>query len=378
MPKFKIAFIGQKGLPATYGGVEKHVEELGSLLAKRGHKIVAYSRKNYNNFSGNYKGIEVVNLPAIPEKHTEMISHTFLSCLDVLDKDIDIVHIHSVDPAIISFLPRIKAKVVATSHGQAYRREKWGKMAKSISRLAERIYCNIPNAKISVSKTLKKFYEENYGCYVHYIPNGMNLADLSGLPDSKVFFNNKQEIIIDRNSYALYVGRILPTKGVDIMIDAWNKLISIKKNLLNVKLVIAGGSSYTDGYVNNLKRLTDDSVVWLDYRYGEELHWLYANAYCVIIPSEIEGLALTLLEAMSYGKCVIYSDIPENDEAANGVGIPFRNRDSNDLAQKVMFAFDNLSYCREISVKARERIKNDYNWDDIVIKTEQVYASVMR
>lgn len=378
MPKFKIAFIGQKGLPATYGGVEKHAEELGSRLAKRGHKIVAYSRKNYSNFSGNYKGIEVVKLPAISEKHTEMISHTFLSCLDVLDKDIDIVHIHSVDPAIISFLPRIKAKVVATSHGQAYRREKWGKMAKSISRLAERIYCNIPNAKISVSKTLKKFYEEHYGCYVHYIPNGMDLADLSGLSDSKVFFNNKQEIIIDRNSYLLYVGRILPTKGVDIMIDAWNKLISIKKNLLNVKLVIVGGSSYTDSYVNNLKRLTDDSVVWLDYRYGEELHWLYANAYCIIIPSEVEGLALTLLEAMSYGKCVIYSDIPENDEAANGVGIPFRNRDSNDLAQKVKFAFDNLSYCQEISVKARERIKNDYNWDDIVIKTEQIYAAVMR
>lgn len=378
MPKFKIAFIGQKGLPATYGGVEKHIEELGVRLAQRGHRIIAYSRKNYNDFSGNYRGIKVIKLPAISEKHTEMISHTLLSCLDVLDKDIDIVHIQSVDPSIISFLPRIKTKVVATSHGQAYRREKWGRVAKAFSQIAEKVYCRIPCARIAVSKTLKKFYETKYGCYVHYIPNGVNLPLIKDLPISKLFLIDEKEVHLEKNSYILYVGRVLPTKGVNILIEAWNKLIKSRSLNSNIKLVIAGGSSYTDNYVNNLKQRTDDSVFWLDYRYGEELEWLYANAYCVVIPSEIEGLALTLLEAMSYGKCIIYSDIHENDEAANGGGIPFQNKNTDDLAKKILLAFHSSNMLQEFGERARERIKKYYNWEDIVCKTETIYDSLFR
>ncbi|MGQ9846691.1 MAG: glycosyltransferase family 4 protein [Bacteroidales bacterium] len=378
MPKFKIAFIGQKGLPATYGGVEKHVEELGVRLAQRGHRIIAYSRKNYNRFSGNYKGIKVINLPAIPEKHTEMISHSLLCCLDVHDKDIDIVHIQSVDPSIISFLPRIKTKVVATSHGQAYRREKWGKVAKSFSQIAERVYSKIPCARIAVSKTLKKFYEAKYGCYVHYIPNGVNLPSKKIFPSSKLFLIDEKEVHLEKNSYILYVGRILPTKGVDILIEAWNKLSRSRSLNSNIKLAITGGSSYTDDYVNNLKQRTDDSVVWLGYRYGEDLQWLYSNAYCVVIPSEIEGLAFTLLESMSYGKCIIYSDIPENDEAANGVGIPFQNKNTDDLAKKITLALHSPDMLQDFGERARERIKKYYNWDDIVCKTETLYNSLYR
>lgn len=378
MFKYKIAFIGHKGIPASYGGVERHVEELGIRLTQRGHCIIVYSRKNYNNFSGYYKGVRVINLPAIPQKHTEMISHTFVSCLDVLEKDIEIVHIHSVDPAIISFLPRIKAKVVATSHGQAYRREKWGPVAKSISKIAERFYAALPNTRIAVSKTLKRYYETKYKCNVYYIPNGVNLPVPKMRPTSKKFIIDEREITLEANSYFLYVGRILPTKGVDTLIKGWQIAGQKFRFRPDEKLVIVGGSSYTDDYVFQLKSMSGPATIWLGYRYGDELDWLYANAYCVVIPSEIEGLALTLLEAMSYAKCVIYSDIPENAEAAEDVGIAFRNRDPGDLAEKINMVLENRKMCQELGEKAQERIKKEYNWESVVDQTEEVYKLLFK
>lgn len=361
----RIAFIGQKGIPAIYGGVEKHVEELGARLVKKGYKIFAYTGINYNNFNGYYRGMKIIPVPSIPQKHMEMISRTFFSLLYLLNKEIDIVHIHSIDPAILSFIPRLKSKVVVTSHGQAYRREKWGLITKEISKLAERAYTVFPNKRISVSKTLKKYYEEKYNCDVIYIPNGVNVKVINSTCAI-------EKLGLSKNGYILFVGRILPTKGCNFLIEAFKKIKTDKK------LVIVGGSSYTDNYVERLKRAANQNTIFLGYRYGKELEELYANTYCCVVPSEIEGLAITLLEAMSYGKCVIYSDIPENTEAARDVGIPFQNRDIDDLANKIRFVLENPSHCEKLGEKARERVKREYNWDKIVTQTEEVYRSLFR
>lgn len=361
----KIAFIGQKGIPAVYGGVEKHVEELGVRLVERGYEILAFTGTNYNNFHGYYRGMRIIPVPAIPQKHTEMISRTFFSLLHLLNEKVDIVHIHSVDPAILSFIPRLKSKVVVTSQGQAYRREKWGPVAKKLSKLAEKAYAIFPNKRMSVSRTLKKYYEKKYNCDVIYIPNGVNVRLVNST-------SAIEKLGLSKDGYILFVGRIVPTKGCHFLIEAYKK-IKIDK-----KLVIVGGSSYTDEYVEKLKRAANENIIFLGYRYGGELEQLYANAYCCVIPSEIEGLVITLLEAMSYGKCVIYSDIPENAEAVEGLGIPFRNRDIDDLASKIRFVIENPSCCEELGQKARERVKKEYNWDKIVDETEEVYHSLFR
>jgi len=361
----KIAFIGQKGIPAVYGGVEKHVEELGARLAERGYKISAYTGINYNGFNGYYRGMRIIPVPSIPHKHTEMISRTFFSLLYLFGNEVDIVHIHSVDPAILSFVPRSKSKVVVTSHGQAYRREKWGPIFGKISKLAERGYAVFPNKRISVSKTLKKYYQKKYNCDVTYIPNGVNVKVINST-------SAIEKLSLIRNEYILFVGRILPTKGCHFLIEAYKKIKTGKK------LVIVGGSSYTDNYVEKIKKSANKNTVLLEYRYGKELEELYANAYCCVVPSEIEGLAITLLEAMSYGKCVIYSDIPENEEAVEGVGISFRNRDIDDLASKLRFALRERNLCTELGEKARERVKKQYNWDKVVDQTEEVYYSLFR
>ncbi len=358
-----VAFVGQKGVPARYGGVERHVEALGSRLAKRGHEILVFTRHNYNNVRGVYKGMKIIPFTAIPEKHTEMISHTLLSLLNLVGKNIDIIHIHSTDPALLSFIPRINAKVVVTSHGQAYRREKWGHIAKGFSRLAERAFVQFPHKRIAVSKTLKKYYEEKYLCEVIYIPNGVEIKrvrDLSAITN----------LGLSGDDYLLFVGRIIPTKGCHTLISAFKKIKTDKK------LVIVGGSSYSDEFFMKLKKSVHANTIFLGYRYGHELEALYSHAYCCIVPSEVEGLAIALLEAMSYGNCVIYSDIPENIEAAHGFGIKFRNKDSDDLADKMQRALDNASHCKEIGIKARQMVQKEYDWDDIVLRTESVYHSL--
>ncbi len=361
----KIAFVGLKGVPAKFGGIERHGEELGWRLAKKGHSIIVYSRHHYNYFSGIYRNMRIISLPAIREKHTEMISHTFLSLFDLLDKNMDIIHIHGVDPALISFIPRLKTKVVVTSHDRAYRREKWGPVAKSFSRLAERAFIVFPHKRIAVSKTLQKYYEEKYNCEIKYIPNGVDIPEEEGCKELAKFG-------LTRGNYFLFVGRIVPTKGCDTLVEAFKKVKTDKK------LVFAGGSSYTDNYVEKLRKKADDRVFFLGYRYGKELAQLYANAYCFIIPSEVEGLAITLLEAMSYRRCVIYSDIPENVEAASDVGIPFRNKDINDLADKINFAVQNPSLCQKLGLKAQERVRYEYNWDRIADETEAIYKNLLR
>jgi glycosyltransferase involved in cell wall biosynthesis len=361
----RIAFIGHKGTPAKYGGVEKHVEELGTRLAERGHRIVSYTRSNYNNFNGEYKGMKIISVPAIPQKHTEMISHTLFSVLDLMDKNVDIVHIHSIDPAILSFVPRLNSKVVVTSHGQAYRRQKWGKIAKGFSKLAERAFAIFPDKRISVSKTLKRYYEEKFSCDTAYIPNGIDIQSVNGS-------SGLNALGLAKNEYVLFVGRIIPTKGCDILVEAYKKIDT------NKKLVFVGGSSYSDQYYKKLKERANKKTIFLGYKYGEELTQLFAHAYCFVMPSEIEGLAITLLEAMSYGRCVIYSDIPENSEAAEGVGIAFRNKNSDDLAEKLRFALGNHEYCEELGIAARERVREEFNWEKIVDKTEQVYNSMFK
>ncbi len=359
----KIAFVGQKGVPAKYGGVERHVEALASRLAERGHEVLVFSRHNYNTLRGEYKGMNIVSSAAIPEKHTEMISHTLLSLLSLVGKHIDVIHIHSTDPALLSFIPRIDTKVVVTSHGQAYRREKWGPIAKIFSRLAERSFVRFPHKRIAVSKTLKKYYEEKYSCEIIYIPNGV---DIERVEDTSAIV----KLGLSPDDYLLFVGRLIPTKGCNTLINAFNKTRTDKK------LVIVGGSSYSEEFSMKLKKRAHEKIMFLGYRYGNELAQLYSHAYCCVVPSEVEGLAITLLDAMGYGMCVIYSDIPENYEAAHGVGIQFRNRDSDDLADKIKFALNNPSYCEEIGLKARERVQKEYNWDTIAAQTESVYNSL--
>jgi len=340
------------------------VEQLSLRLVKKGINVTVICRSHYTPKLKYYNGIKLIRFPTINQKHLEMIVHTFISCLYLLAKKCDLVHIHSVEPALLAPIIKLRHRIVATSHGQAYRRDKWGKFAKAMSKLAEKIYIRFPNYITAVSKTLSEIYYNEYGKAPFYIPNGIEFR-----------FCENSELLkrfgIRRDKYILYVGRLIPTKGPKILIDAYKKIST------NVKLVLVGGSSHTDKYEEDLKKEASENIFFLGYQHGKVLNALYDHCKIFVFPSQIEGLPLVLLEALVAKKPLIFSDIPENMEIADGLGISFKNGDVNDLAEKLSYALSNIDIFESYKDKIEEKIRSEFNWDFIVDQYIKIYHEVM-
>lgn len=356
--------VGCRGIPATYGGVERVVEELAIRLTRRGHKVSVICRTNYTLKMSTYNQVNIIRLPAFNQKHFEMITHTSLASLYLVLKKFDVVHIHSVDPAILTPFVKPFHPIVATSHGQAYRREKWGRIAKSLSRTAEKIFIKSPNICTAVSKTLAKYYFNKYGHKVTYIPNGIEIQQ----PVSSFYI---EQFGLKSDKYILFVGRLMATKGPKLFIDAY------KRTGLDMKLVIVGGSSHTNEYEMSLKKEADKNILFLGYQYGKTLQSLYSNCKIFVFPSQIEGLPIVLLEALSFLRPVIFSDIPENMEVANGIGIPFKSGDIDDLADKLNYAVKNTEKLNYNKLEIEKRLREEYDWDAITDKYISIYKNAI-
>jgi glycosyltransferase involved in cell wall biosynthesis len=359
-----VVMMGCRGIPATYGGVEKAVEELSVRLARQGHRVTVICRSHYTPPMSTYENVHIVRLPTIRQKHLEMILHTILSALYLSVKSCDLVHIHSVDPAIVAPFVRLFHPVVATSHGQAYRRDKWGPVFRSLSRLAERVFLTAPTACTAVSRTLCDYYARRHRRTAEYVPNGMTFEEPVEPGPIRQFGLNK-------DSYILFVGRLLATKGPRLLMDAYKKVRP------NLKLVIVGGSSHTDGYEKRLREEADENVLFLGYQYGQCLKALYSNCRLFVFPSYIEGLPLVLLEALSFRRLVLFSDIPENVEIARGLGIPFRSGSVDDLADKLRYALSGTSPLDSLGSAASEKLRCEYDWDRIVEQYRKVYRNAL-
>ncbi len=353
--------VGSRGVPASYSGIEEAVEEISARLVDKGCRVIVYCR-----ISGNrqriYRGIERISLPAIETKHLGTIVHVFLSTLHLLFKKIDIVHYHALGPSVFSFLPRLLGKkTVVTIHGLDWKRKKWGVVARFFLRLCEYSAILFPNKTIVVSNTLKDYFEGKFRKEVYYIPNGIKI-----LPEDKAEGLDKYGL--KENNYILFVGRLVPEKGIHYLIEAF---IELKTEM---ELVILGKSSFTDGYVRSLERMSNSRVKFLGFIPNERLKLLYENAFLFVLPSEIEGLPISLLEAMGYGKCVVASDLPECREVIGDCGFLFRAKDYNALNRQLQKLIDNPELVKETGIKAKGYITQRYNWDRITDETERLYS----
>lgn len=366
----KIAMIGQKGVPVQSGGVERHVEELGKRLVQRGHEVIIYNRLGYAEYDGNeYLGMKLKNIFTIKNKGLEAIIYSFLASFDSLFNNFDIIHFHALGPATMSFIPKIfNKKVVVTVHGLDWQREKWGKFAKLYLKLGEKASIYIPNRTITVSRKLKEYYEANYNKKVYYIPNGINMPKI-------VSSNNIKNYGLEKRKYILFLARIVPEKGCHYLLDAFSKLNT------DLKLVIAGGSSYTDTYYRSLKKYESRNIIFIGEVVGEFVNELYSNALFYVLPSEIEGLPIGLLEAMSYGLCPLVSDIEENMEVIKAnmcYGISFRSQNTVSLKEKLIYMINNHEYITQIGKAAQEYVLQMYNWDNAVNQLENLYKDTIK
>ena len=363
----KIAMIGQKGIPATYGGIERHVEEITCRLVERGHEVDVFSRLHYSHQQGEYRGVRIRRLPSVNTKHLDTITHCAFSTLDSLFRHYDVVHFHALGPSVFSRIPKlVGSKTVVTVHGLDWERGKWGKVAAWFLRSCERPAIRFPDRTIVVSKTLKEYFTKHYDTEPVMIPNGANPGIFRPV-------NKLKRFGLDKHRYILFVGRLVPEKGCHYLLEAFGQLDT------DVRLVMAGGSSFSDGYVDSLMRIRngDERILMLGYVYGDLLDELWSNAYLVVQPSVLEGLSISLIEAISHGKCVLASDIPENLEVVENCAVTFRTRDVLDLREKLSGLLQSPEVVDGVARRCRQHAETHYSWNKIVEATEGVYLDLI-
>ncbi len=373
MKQLRIAMIGQRGVPATFGGIEHHVEELGSRLVQRGHEVIVYSRPNYvEDPVAEHMGMRVEIVRTVDSKHLDAIVHSGLSTVAAVREKVDVVHYHAIGPGIPGVVPRYasRAKVVLTVHGRDGERAKWGRGAQMVLSSAEWMSAKVPDATIVVSRDLQRHYRDTYHRRTWDIPNGVT----EPVPSPPAAITERWGLT--EGSYVLFVGRLVPEKAPDLLIRAFRRMPGDRR------LVIAGGSSFTDDYVRSLERLagSDDRVILAGYVYGDELSELYANAATFVLPSSLEGLPLTLLEAASYGTPVVASDIPPHLEVI-GEEAPGRRLFTSGSEPELVAALERSladpAAERDGARSFRDLVLERYRWDAVVEETERVYAEVL-
>lgn len=363
--QLRVAFVGGRGLVSKYSGIETYYEEIGSRLAAMGHDVIAYCRSYFTPSKKEHKGVQVVRLPTIRSKHLETLVHTFLSTMHVLFRPCDIVHYHALGPALFSFIPRLAGKkTVVTVQGLDWQRKKWGRIAAAVLRLGERAAVHLPSQTIVVSRTLQEHYRQVHHVETSYVPNGGLLRERRS-PD-KIFDRG-----LEPRNYILFLGRFSPEKGCHLLVEAYEKLNT------NVTLVMAGASSYCDDYSRRLCAHAGARIKILDWVSGEFLDELLTNAMIFVLPSDMEGLSLALLDAMGAGLCVLCSDVSENREAIDGAGFTFRRGDVGDLAERLRFLIANPAVREAAGRSARRRVRDYYQWSEIAQKMEALYSEML-
>jgi glycosyltransferase involved in cell wall biosynthesis len=364
--------IGQRGIPATFGGIEHHVEEIGSRLAARGHDVAVYTRTNYaEERHDQYRGMRPRYLPTLDSKHLDAIVHSTLSTFDAVIRRADIVHYHAVGPGIPAVVPRFlsRSKVVLTVHGLDADRAKWGGGARVVLRLAQWLSARVPDETIVVSKELERYYRDRQRRRTVYIANGVGEPTLRPPQEITSRFG------LHGDDYVLFVGRMVPEKAPDLLIRAFRSVNTDRR------LVLAGGSSHTDDFLHSLQRLaaSDRRVQMTGYVYGPVLEELYTNASAFVLPSSLEGLPLTLLEAASYGTPIVLSDIPPHLEVVGDDGPGhriFRSGDEGALVGALRETLTDTRAQRRGAESLRQDILSSYTWEHAVDGTESVYASL--
>jgi glycosyltransferase involved in cell wall biosynthesis len=364
--KLRIAFIGGRGVISKYSGIETYYEEVGKNLVAMGHEVTVYCRSYFTPPMAEYKGMRLVRLPTMRSKHFETLVHTLLSTAHVMTQRYDIVHYHCLGPALFSFLPRLVGlKTAVTVQGLDWQRKKWGRIAAALLQLGERASFRFPNATMVVSQTLQQRYREKHGVAAFYVPNGGVLREW--VPPHETL-----KLEIKAEGYVLFLGRFSPEKGCHLLVEAFEQLDT------NVKLVMAGASSYCDEYSRELKAHANERIQMLDWVSGDALDELITNAMIFVLPSDMEGLSLALLDAMGAGLCVVASDLPENREVVNGAGFTFERGNSKDLADRLRFLIANPGVREAVGRAARRRIENHYQWPTISAEIEQAYFEMLR
>lgn len=365
---------GHKRVPSREGGVEIVVEELGAAMAEKGHQVTCYNRGGHHvsglefdhEVKGTYRGIRLKKALTIDKKGLAAVTSSFFASIKSAFSRAQVVHVHAEGPAFMCWLPRLFGKrVIVTVHGLDWAREKWkhGFGAKYI-RMGEKMAVRFAHEIIVLSKSVQDYFEKTYGRKTVFIPNGVTK------PQRREAQQITERFGLRENEYILFLGRLVPEKGVHYLIEAYKALHTDKK------LVIAGGGSEAGDYEQNLKDLAagNENILFTGFVQGTVLEELYSNAYVYVLPSDLEGMPLSLLEAMSYGNCCVVSDIPECTEVVEDKGVVCARGDISSFTQQLQLLCHEPDRVNDYKKHAAAFICGKYSWDAVVEQTLAQYG----
>lgn len=381
--KLNIAMLGHKHMLSREGGIEIVVNELATRMSRRGHQVICYDRSTHH-VSGDtpldkrreVAGVKIIPVWTIEKKGLAAMTSSLAAAILASRSSADVVHIHAEGPAAMCGLIRLlgkrgasgaKKRVIVTVHGLDWARAKWGGFATKYIRFGEEQAVKNADEIIVLSKGIQEYFQEKYGRKTVFIPNGVTRPILRSADEIKKLWG------LENNSFVLFLGRIVPEKGLRYLVEAWNSIKTDKR------LVIAGGSSDTEAFMNELQEMArgDERVIFTGFQQGRILEELYSNAYIYCLPSDLEGMPLSLLEAMSYGACCVVSDIPECAEVVEDKGVMFHKSDVEDLRKTLQNLLDEPDRVEQYKKNASNFICNKYNWDDVVDKTIELYRDMI-
>lgn len=371
--KLRIAMLGHKRIPSREGGVEIVVSELATGMASVGHDVTCYNRKGHHisgeEFDGErlteYNGVKIKEVFTVQKGGLAAMTSSVFAALKAAFGSYDVVHFHAEGPCAMLWLPKLFGKrCIATIHGLDHQRAKWGRFASWYIRFGEKCAVKFADEIIVLSENVRRYFKETYDRETAFIPNGVNSAEKKDAKEITAKFN------LSKDDYILFLGRLVPEKGLERLIEAYKRIKTDKK------LVIAGGSSDTAEFEAKLRAASAENpnIVFTGFVQGRLLEELFSNAYFYVLPSDVEGMPLSLLEAMSYGNCCLTSDIPECASVIGEYGCVFDRSKNDDLAEKMQNLCDNPETVSAFKQNSAAYICGRYNWNDVILNTLELYG----
>ena len=368
----RIAMLGHKRIPSREGGVEIVVEELSTRMVKLGHQVTCFNRKGHHvsgsEFDGSqlseYKGVKLKAVWTLDKKGLAAMTSSLSAAIKAAFGKYDVIHFHAEGPCAMLWIPKLFGKrCITTIHGIDWQRAKWGGFASKYIKFGEKVAAKYADEIIVLSEGVQKYFKDIYGRKTVFIPNGVNRPIIR---DPQLI---KEKFGLDKDSYILFLGRLVPEKGISYLIEAFKQINTEKK------LVIAGGSSDTNEFLRELKKLAknDERIIFTGFVQGQLLEELYSNAYVYVLPSDLEGMPLSLLEAMSYGNCCVVSNIAECAEVVEDKAVVFQKSNIDQLKDKLQDLCDHPEKVQSYKNSASDFICQKYNWDDVVDRTIALY-----
>lgn len=365
--------IGHKRYGSREGGVEVVVTELARRMAALGHEVTCYDRAGSDVMTGDaasteeriVDGVRVVPVRTIDAKGFAAASASYFATKAAIADKPDVIHYHAEGPcASLPAAHRAGIRTVATIHGLDWQRAKWGRLGSAYIKRGERAAVKNADEMVVLSRTAQDYFKRTYNRATVFIPNGIGTKKLRPASEIRKCWD------LEEGSYVLFLGRLVPEKRPELLIDAFKQVKTDKR------LVIAGGGSDTSEYERQLHEQAkgDSRVLFTGFVTGEPLAELFSNAYCYVLPSDVEGMPMSLLEAMAYGRACITSDIPECADVLAGTGVTFQKGDVTAMRESLIGLLADSDQVQEFGDKARERVTNNFGWDSVVERTLTVYS----